>query len=66
MKKPTWKQAAWVLAGGVAGFAWYYYVGCVTGTCPISSNPYISTGYGALIGAFASVSFSRPEKKEGG
>ncbi len=63
MKKPTLKQVAWIAAGAVGGFAWYYYVGCVTGTCPISSNPYISTGYGALVGALGSGVFSRPAKR---
>jgi len=65
MKKPTMKQVFWVLGGGVAGFAWYYYVGCATGTCPISSNPYISTAYGAFVGALASGSSSRKAKREG-
>lgn len=44
------KRGLLALAGGSAGFAYYYFVGCVTGSCPITSNPYISTGYGALIG----------------
>jgi hypothetical protein len=45
------KRTLFVLAGAGAGFAYYYYIGCVTGTCPITSNPYISTAYGAAIGA---------------
>jgi hypothetical protein len=39
-----------VLIGAAGGFAYYRFVGCSTGTCPITSNPYISTGYGALLG----------------
>ena len=39
--------------GGIAGFAYYYYVGCRTGACPISGNPWVSTLYGALIGWLA-------------
>jgi hypothetical protein len=63
MKKPNLKQIAWVAGGGIVGFAWYYSVGCSTGTCPISSNPYISTGYGALIGALISSSGAPKVKK---
>lgn len=38
------------LLGAVGGFAYYHYIGCSTGTCPISSNPYISIAYGAVLG----------------
>lgn len=40
-----------IALGATAGFAYYYFVGCVSGSCPITSNPYISTAYGALAGA---------------
>jgi len=39
-----------VLAGGIGGFAYYHFIGCASGTCPITSNPYISIVYGALLG----------------
>ncbi len=40
-----------VVLGALGGFLYYNYVGCVTGSCAITSNPWLSTGYGALIGA---------------
>jgi len=46
----VYKKILPVIAGAALGFAYYYFIGCYSGTCPISSNPYISTAYGALIG----------------
>ena len=37
-------------AGLIGGYAYYYYVGCASGACVLSSNPYISTLYGGLLG----------------
>ena len=48
-----------IVLGAGAGYAYYRFVGCASGTCPLTSNPYISTLYGALIGAIASGAFSR-------
>ncbi|MCA0333907.1 MAG: DUF6132 family protein [Bacteroidetes bacterium] len=39
-----------IILGAIGGYAYYYFIGCSTGTCPITSNPIISTGYGALLG----------------
>ncbi|MCS7338739.1 MAG: DUF6132 family protein [Verrucomicrobiae bacterium] len=39
------------VVGGVLGFAYYKLVGCSTGACPLTSNPWISSIYGALLGA---------------
>jgi hypothetical protein len=40
-----------VLIGGAAGYLYYRFVGCKTGLCPITRNPWVSTLYGALLGA---------------
>lgn len=46
-----------ILVGGLAGFLYWYFIGCESGTCPITSNKFISVGYGALLGAFLFTSF---------
>lgn len=40
--------------GALLGFAYYRLVGCRSGACMITSNPWISSLYGALMGYFAS------------
>ncbi|HMN89248.1 MAG TPA: DUF6132 family protein [Saprospiraceae bacterium] len=40
-----------LLLGAVAGWAYWYYVGCQSGTCTITSRPLNSTLYGAAMGA---------------
>ncbi len=45
------KRGAASLLGGLAGYAYYHYVGCASGTCAITGNPYISTLYGMAVGA---------------
>jgi len=50
-------------AGGIGGFAYYYFVGCTSGTCPITSNPYISIVYGALMGYLISGMFKKKENE---
>lgn len=47
---PLFRLVMFVVLGGLAGLGYYRFVGCRSGACPIWSNPYISTGYGALLG----------------
>lgn len=56
------KRALFAIAGGSAGFAYYYFIGCTGGACPITSNPYISTAYGALLGTVLTLKDS-PQKR---
>ena len=34
------------LVGSAGGFLYYRYVGCATGTCAVTSSPWLSTGFG--------------------
>ncbi|MEI6346465.1 MAG: DUF6132 family protein [Bacteroidota bacterium] len=60
-----------IIALGIAGgFAYYYYIGCSTGSCPLKSNPWIMMGYGGLIGYLAAdliqwiIDKKRPKEEE--
>ena len=56
-----------IAVGAIAGFLYYRFIGCVSGTCPITSNPYASTAYGALIGLVISqINFKKEVKTNKG
>lgn len=38
------------IIGGIGGYIYYYKVGCSTGSCPIKSNPWLMTLWGAIMG----------------
>lgn len=39
-----------VSVGLLGGFAYWHFVGCASGTCPITFKPINSTLYGGLLG----------------
>ncbi len=45
------RLAIGALVGGGLGFLYYKFVGCSTGACPLTSNPFVSTVYGMVVGA---------------
>lgn len=67
-KKRNWKRylPMMILAvlGAIGGFLYYRFVGCVSGACPITSNPYISTVYGGVLGVLLGYIVTPGKKKE--
>ena len=57
-------EALGIIAGAIAGWSYWYFVGCASGSCPITSSPVISTVYGAIFGALALSAFRKETKKE--
>lgn len=51
-----------ILIGAIAGYAYYSFIGCSSGTCSITSNPLNSTLYGALIGGLLLNTFQKDKK----
>lgn len=48
--KKYWLTLVGALVGALGGFSYYYFVGCASGTCAITSSPINSTLYGVLMG----------------
>ncbi|HET6273693.1 MAG TPA: DUF6132 family protein [Bacteroidota bacterium] len=53
------KRIGLIGVGAGLGFAYYYFIGCTSGSCPITSNPFISTAYGAFMGAVLGIGKSK-------
>ncbi len=49
---------------GALGYLYYALAGCQSGVCPLTSSSYISTGYGALIGAFVGFGILSNRKRD--
>ena len=46
-----WRVLIGAVVGGGAGLAYYKLIGCSTGACPLTRNPFVSTLYGMIVGA---------------
>lgn len=63
LKRNNLLTVAGAAVGGLGGFGWWYYVGCASGTCPITSSPYLSVLWGMMIGGLLVGSFRKEEAK---
>ena len=54
MKSKLLKTSLWIAGGAGLGLSYYLFVGCNSGGCAITSDPWISSGYGALVGLLMS------------
>ena len=59
-KAKKWmRPALFTIGGAMAGLAYYYFIGCAAGSCPITSNPASSMVYMGLIGWLLSSVFGK-------
>jgi hypothetical protein len=54
---------AGLFIGAIGGYLYYYFIGCNSGTCAITSKPLNSTLYGALMGGLFLNIFKKENKK---
>ena len=53
-----------ILVGGILGFAYYYFIGCNTGSCAITSKPINSSIYGMVMGYLMFSVFEKSNTKK--
>lgn len=54
---------AGVIIGAIAGYLYWKFIGCTSGTCAITSNPLNSTIYGAVMGGLLFSIFKKDKKQ---
>lgn len=52
-----------MIVGGVLGFGYYYFIGCNSGRCTITSKPFNSSAYGMVLGYLMFSVFDRSKNK---
>ena len=55
-----WKHALFTFIGAGIGFAYWRFIGCTSGTCPLTSNWHTTVLFGGLIGMLAVPGVKKP------
>lgn len=53
-----------IMIGAASGYLYWYFVGCASGRCAITSSPVNSTLYGGLMGVLVVDIFNSKKKTE--
>lgn len=53
-----------VIIGSIVGWCYWYFVGCASGTCAITSSPINSSLYGSLLGGLLFSMFKKRNTNE--
>ncbi|PLX01098.1 MAG: hypothetical protein C0594_14450 [Marinilabiliales bacterium] len=59
----SWKLAFSLSLGALAGYAYFYFIGCSGGGCPITSSATNSVLYGMMVGGL--LGFEDKNKRKG-
>ena len=51
-----------VVIGALGGYLYWLFIGCSSGSCPITSSPLLSSLWGAVMGGLLFSIFKREEK----
>jgi xanthine/uracil permease len=64
LKFLTLKSIIGMLVGVIAGYIYYIKIGCNSGSCPITSNPWLTMLWGLMMGYLLGDMFNKEDKKE--
>ena len=62
--KRNWTYVAGAASGAVTGYLYWYFIGCSSGTCPITASPVNSMIWGAVMGSILCSLFKKETKNE--
>ncbi|MDP3452262.1 MAG: hypothetical protein Q8R90_04845 [Bacteroidales bacterium] len=62
--KKEWLWFAGGAAGALGGYLYWFFIGCNSGTCSITSSPVNSTLYGILLGGLIFSLFKKKERDD--
>ncbi len=62
-KKAILLTVAGIAIGALAGYIYYLEIGCLSGSCAITSDPINSSLYGGLMGGLLFNTFTKSPKK---
>ncbi|SHF33656.1 hypothetical protein SAMN05444405_10795 [Bacteroides luti] len=57
-----WLVLLGVVIGALGGYLYWLFIGCSSGSCPITSSPLLSSLWGAVMGGLLFSIFKREEK----
>ncbi len=62
--KKNWLTLLGVAIGALGGYLYWLYIGCESGSCPITSSPLISSLWGAVMGGLLFSIFKMEKKSD--
>ncbi len=62
-RRYIWLLGVFVAVGVLGGYGYYALIGCNSGTCAITSNPYMSMAWGGIMGYLLPDFFIRKQKE---
>ncbi|MDU1891358.1 MAG: hypothetical protein E6767_11780 [Dysgonomonas sp.] len=61
--KKNWLYLLGAIIGGTGGYLYWFYIGCSSGTCPITASPTMSIIWGTIMGALIFGFFTKDKQK---